>query len=81
MFMCAGVHSLVIKFKVFGKNMSVHRIDQQWQLFNESEIGIRSRVYDIVIPSDLTSTELLTYLDDMYHEYATDKHPTVILMN
>jgi len=61
--------------------MSVLNVDQQWQLFNESDNGIRSRVYDIVIPSDLTSTELITYLDDMYHEYATDKHPSVILMS
>jgi len=72
---------LIIKFNVFGKNMSVLNVDQQWQLFNESDNGIRSRVYDIVIPSDLTSTELITYLDDMYHEYATDKHPSVILMS
>jgi hypothetical protein len=58
--------------------MSVHKKNEQWQLFNESDTGMRSRVYDVVIPSDLESTELGTYLDDIYHEYSSEKHPDVI---
>ena len=69
---------MIIKFNVFGKQMSVLKKEQEWQLFNESATGIHSRVYDVVIPSDLESTELETYLDDIYHEYSTDKHPRVI---
>jgi len=69
---------VIIKFNVFGKQMSVLKKEHEWQLFNESDAGIRSRVYDVVIPSDLESTELETYLDDMYHEYSSDKHPKVI---
>jgi len=58
--------------------MSIIKIDKEWQLFNESDTGLRSRVYDIVVPSDLESSELGTYLDDIYHEYSTEKHPEVI---
>jgi len=58
--------------------MSVLKKDEEWQLFNESDIGIRSRVYDVVIPSDLEATELGVYLDDIYHEYSSEKHPDVI---
>ncbi len=69
---------MIIKFNVFGKQMSVLKKDEEWQLFNESDIGIRSRVYDVVIPSDLEATELGVYLDDIYHEYSSEKHPDVI---
>lgn len=69
---------MIIKFNVFGKPMSVHKKEQEWQLFSESDTGIRSRVYDVVIPSDLDVSELGTYLDDIYHEFSSDKHPKVI---
>ena len=44
----------MIKFNVFGRTMSVLKINNEWQLFNEPDIGIRSRVYDVVIPSELS---------------------------
>ena len=69
---------MIIKFSVFGKQMSVLKNNEGWQLFNESDTGIRTRVYDVVIPSDLESTELGTYLDDIYHEYSSEKHPDVL---
>ena len=68
---------MIIKFNVFGKQMSVLKKNEEWQLFNESDTGIRSRVYDVVIPSELKSTELGTFLDDIYHEYSSEKHPDV----
>lgn len=69
---------MLIKFNVFGKQMSVLKKEHAWQLFNESDTGIRSRVYDVVIPADLKPAELATYLDDIYHEFSTEKHPKVI---
>ncbi|WDE06331.1 hypothetical protein SG34_005250 [Thalassomonas viridans] len=69
---------MIIRFNVFGRQMSVHQKDQQWLLFNESDTGMSSRVYDVVIPADLTRDDLAGYLDDIYHEYATDKYPEVV---
>ncbi|WP_448567536.1 DUF7661 family protein [Thalassotalea ganghwensis] len=46
-------------------------------LFNESDTGIRSRVYDVIIPSDIDESELEKYLVDIYHEYSSKKHPKV----
>lgn len=67
-----------IKFNVFGKPMSVIREEQEWLLFQESDTGIRSRVYDVIIPSELGAEELGKYLDDIFHEFATEKHNTVL---
>jgi len=58
--------------------MSVLKKEQQWQLFSESDTGLRSRVYDVVIPNDIELSDMATYLDDIYHEYSSDKHPQVI---
>ena len=69
---------MIIKYDVFGKKMSVIKQDEQWQLFSEPAIGVRSRIYDVIIPPDLKEDELARYLGDMYHEYASDKHPGVI---
>ena len=52
--------------------------EQEWLLFNESDTGIRSRVFDVVIPPDLKATELATYLDDIYHEYSSETHPRIV---
>jgi len=66
------------KFNVFGKEMTILRKNNEWLLFNESVTGIRTRVYDVVIPAELSPQELVTYLDDIYHEYSSQQHPNVI---
>ncbi len=67
-----------IRFNVFGKIMSVHRINDEWQLFTESNTGIRAKVYDVIIPSELSESELESFLDDIYHEYSSEEHERVI---
>ena len=72
---------MIIKFDVFGKQMSVIIKQHEWLLFNESDTGVRSRVYDVVITSELTEDELATYLDDIYHECASTRYPSVSRLN
>jgi hypothetical protein len=72
---------MFIKFDVFGKRMSVQRKDGEWLLFRESNIGVRARIYEVVIPADLEETELATYLADIYHEGANEKHSSVVKLD
>ncbi|ALU42026.1 DUF7661 family protein [Pseudoalteromonas rubra] len=69
---------MTIRFNVFGKRMSVSRVGAQWQLFNDSDAGMRARVYDVVIPPELCESELALYLDDIYHERSSEAYPRVI---
>lgn len=69
----------MIRVNVFGRSMSVRRVGEEWQLFSESQTGMRSRVYDVVIPPELTEEQLLGYLDDIYHEQASAQNPKVSL--
>ncbi|OAN11534.1 hypothetical protein A3K86_21650 [Photobacterium jeanii] len=68
---------MFIRLNVYGKAMSVERKQGEWLLYSESPTSMRVRVYDIVIPSDLHEFELGQYLADIYHEQASDQHPTV----
>ncbi|MCL1076655.1 hypothetical protein L2734_00455 [Parashewanella spongiae] len=51
--------------------MAVQRKNNEWLLFVDSGTGLRTRVYDVVIPSNLNESELTTYLADIFHENAT----------
>ena len=72
---------MLIKFNVFGKRMSVQRKEGEWLLFRESNTGVRARVYEVVIPAELEESELVTYLADIFHESANEKHPSVVRLD
>jgi len=72
---------MFIKFDVFGKRMSVQRKEGEWLLFRESNTGVRARVYEVVIPAELEESELVTYLADIFHESANEKHPSVVRLD
>lgn len=65
----------MIRFDIYGRQLSVQRKADQWLLFRESDTGMRTRIYEVVIPDDLDQSELCGYLADIYHEFATDAHP------
>ena len=72
---------MFIKFDVFGKRMSVQRKDGEWLLFRESNTGVKARVHEVVIPAELEESELATYLADIFHESASEKHPSVVRLD
>ncbi|WP_218126942.1 DUF7661 family protein [Ferrimonas sediminum] len=67
----------MLRFDVFGIRMSVLRQDDEWLLFRDADCGVRARVYEVVIPPQLTEAELRRYLDDVFHERASLRHPSV----
>ncbi|MGD8405052.1 MAG: hypothetical protein PVJ21_15430 [Anaerolineales bacterium] len=61
--------------------MSVQHKDGEWLLFRESNTGVRARVHEVVIPAELDEDKLATYLADIYHERATERHPLVVKLD
>ena len=61
--------------------MSVQRKDGEWLLFRESNTGVKARVHEVVIPAELEESELATYLADIFHESASEKHPSVVRLD
>jgi hypothetical protein len=72
---------MFIKFDVYGKRLSVQRKDGEWLLFRESNTGVRARVYEVAIPAELAESKLATYLADIFHESANEKHSSVVRLN
>ena len=70
-----GTESLL--FDVFGRIMQAQRIDGRWQLFLVGAEGKKRPVPDVTVPPHLSTEELLTFLDDLYHEFASPSHPSV----
>jgi len=66
-----------MKFDVFGRQMIVERQGGKWQLFRCGAEGKRAPVHEVVIPDSLAEHEIRQYLDAMFHEYATERHPDV----
>lgn len=59
-----------MRFDIYGRFVvEVIREDDCWIAYRVGE-GIRRRAPDLVIPSDIDSSELVTFLDDVYHELA-----------
>ncbi len=72
---------MFLKFDVFGKQMSVLRKNEEWLLFLESGTGLRSRIYDVVIPANLSERDLAKYLADIFHENAKGSNLNVVRLN
>jgi hypothetical protein len=59
-----------MKFNIYGRfQVDVRRESDSWVAYR-SELGKRTLLNDVVIPSNLTAQELATYLDDIFHEFA-----------
>ncbi len=64
-------------FDVFGRMMQAQRTDGRWQLFLVGAEGKKRPVPDVSVPPHLSAEELLTFLDDLYHEFASPSNPSV----
>jgi hypothetical protein len=59
-----------MRFDIYGRfQLTVLRESDGWEVYR-IELGKRSKVSDLVIPSVLEADEIATYLDDMFHEFS-----------
>jgi len=63
-------------FDVFGRRIVVEATSDGWAAFYQGNDGKR-RPADFVIPKDLDSVGIAKYLDDLFHEFATEDHPHI----
>ena len=66
-----------LKFDVFGRDILVVEKDGGWEAFYLGNEGKRRVAKDIVVPSSITESEMIQYLDDLCHEWATDRNNSV----
>ncbi|WP_422824063.1 DUF7661 family protein [Xenorhabdus entomophaga] len=65
-------------YNVFGRLIGVKRHNERWLLFN---VSLPERKYsqfnDVIIPDFLEEDEIPRWLDDVFHEAASEKYPDV----
>ncbi|NPE55810.1 hypothetical protein HLB25_17220 [Dickeya dadantii] len=65
-------------YNVFGRIIGVKRHQQQWLVFH---VNLNERKYsplhEVVIPDDVAEEEIPVWLDDVFHEEASDKYPQI----
>jgi len=66
-----------LKFDVFGRDVLIVEKDGAWEAFYLGSEGKRRIAKDISVPSSITESELIQYLDDLCHEWATDRNNSV----
>ena len=64
-------------FDLFGRRILVVKSAEGWDVFHLGPDGKRRRATDVVVPSDTAESGILGYLDDLYHEWASERHPNV----
>ena len=69
-----------IKLKVFGRRLDVERVNGEWGVYYVGNEGKRRRATDIVIPDTTSSAAIPSYLGDLLHEWANEKHPDVTIL-
>ena len=67
-----------IKFDVFGRDVLLVERDNGWKAFYVGAEGKRRPATDIVIPPGLPESKLAEYLDDLCHEWASERSNRVI---
>ncbi len=64
-----------MRFDLFGrKKVDIIQSDMKWKVFILGADGKRREANDIIIPSTVKEDQLIEYLDDLLHEWATNKN-------
>lgn len=59
-----------MRFNIYNRFvLEIIREDERWIAFRIGE-GIKAPDDNLIIPQDLEPSELITFLDDMFHEFA-----------
>ena len=69
------------KFDVYGRRMLIEESAQGWEAFYLGDEGKRRPATDIMIPNSLYAADIAQYLADLCHEWATERHPEVKLLD
>lgn len=66
-----------IKLDVFGKLVLAIHTEDGWEIYYLSEGGKRRLATEIFVPGFVKETEFENYIEDICHEWATEKYPGV----
>ncbi len=69
------------KVCAYGRDLEIVWDSGRWKVFELGNEGKKRASRDVVIPGSVREDEIVGYLSDLLHEYATAKHPGVTLLS
>ena len=66
-----------IQLNVYGKVVIASQSAEGWKLHYKSNDGKRRPAHDLIVPDFIGEDEIIGYLSDLCHEWASEKFPTV----
>ena len=60
-----------MRVDAFGRELEILRRGDDWVVFDSGSEGKKRLAHDIVIPGALPESDIIEYLSDLLHEYAT----------
>lgn len=70
-----------MKLDIYGKiDIEVIREEGEWAAFRLGDEGKKRKLHDIKFPNTLSEYEIIGYVEDLYHEWATAKNQSVKLL-
>ena len=66
-----------ITLDVFGRRVMASKSATGWQIFYASTDGKRRPADDIMVPDFVSESELVDFIADICHEWASEKYPGV----
>ncbi len=69
-----------MKLNVFGRSVEVVQRNNKWMVFYLGNEGKKRLADDIYIPDHVPHSEVVGYIADLCHEWATQAHPTVTIL-
>lgn len=67
-----------MRVDVFGRMAHLVRTEEGWRLFLLGNESKKRLVQEFAAPPSMSEAEVLDYLDDLYHEWASESHPRVM---
>ena len=68
------------KYNIFGREVLIERSHNCWATFYQGSEGKR-RNAGIFVPPEITEAELTQFLSDLRHEWASERHPSVVRLS
>ncbi|WP_026375563.1 DUF7661 family protein [Aestuariibacter salexigens] len=67
-----------MKLDVFGRHVEVSKRDGAWTVFYLGDEGKKRPAADIRIPDSIGEDEVIAFIDDLCHEWASPDKPSVL---
>ncbi len=69
--------NIIMKINVYGRKIEVIRSDSKWKVFFIGSEGKKRMADNITVPSNINEEELISFLSDIFHEWASPSNSDV----